>query len=232
MCSIWFGADYFCSDWKSTRCSKRTIVCLLHLWKRCKAVWNVSIKNYLLSIHSLLLTFNTKPAADKLHITLISWCGMKRNCIWLICALAGIELAHSGNTVFLHGMLWCAGYLLLTGRVRQSAEEREIISVLESVFRHKVDPFAMFSISAVNSSSVASDCRRPAAPPLTRPLLCQITSARLSGFDGIVWTYNMRRMALLIEQALRFAEPVLLVGETGYAGVISACFFSLMFLSM
>jgi len=115
----------------------------------------------------------------------------------------------------------CTGYLLLAGRVRHSSEENEIIAVLESVFRHKIDPHAMFSVPAVDSVNVAGGRRRPAALPLTLPLLRRIVSTKLNGFDGVVWTYNMRRMAVLVEQALRFAEPVLLVGETGCVGVSS-----------
>jgi len=119
------------------------------------------------------------------------------------------------------------GYLLLAGRVRHSAEEREIISVLESIFRHKIDPRAMFSDPAVDSVNVNGNRRRSASPPLTLPLLHRITSTKLSGFDGVVWTYSMRRMSILVEQALRFAEPVLLVGETGYV-VVSFAFFCLL----
>ena len=36
-----------------------------------------------------------------------------------------------------------------------------------------------------------------------------------AGFEHIVWTYGMRRMAVLVGQALKFGEPVLLVGDTG-----------------
>ena len=91
--------------------------------------------------------------------------------------------------------------------------------MLESVFRHKIDPHAMFSLPVVDSTSVAGDRRRSTTPPMTAPLLHRIMSTKLCGFDGIVWTYNMRRMAVLVEQALRFAEPVLLVGETGCVDV-------------
>lgn len=94
--------------------------------------------------------------------------------------------------------------------------------MLESVFRHKVDPHAMFSVPAADTVNVVVNrCRSAAAPPLTLPLLRRIVSTKLSGFDGVVWTYNMRRMAVLVEQALRFDEPVLLVGETGCVGIYS-----------
>jgi midasin (ATPase involved in ribosome maturation) len=32
---------------------------------------------------------------------------------------------------------------------------------------------------------------------------------------GLAWTYDMRRMCVLVGQAWKFQEPVLLVGETG-----------------
>jgi len=96
--------------------------------------------------------------------------------------------------------------------------------VLESIFRHKIDPLAMFSVSSVDLVNAAGDRRRSASPPLTLPLLRRIMSTELSGFDGVVWTYSMRRMSVLVEQALRFAEPVLLVGETGCVTVSFACF--------
>lgn len=34
-------------------------------------------------------------------------------------------------------------------------------------------------------------------------------------FGHVVFTYNMRRLAVLVARALQFNEPVLLVGETG-----------------
>ena len=32
---------------------------------------------------------------------------------------------------------------------------------------------------------------------------------------GLAWTFDMRRMCVLVGQAWKFQEPVLLVGETG-----------------
>ena len=42
-----------------------------------------------------------------------------------------------------------------------------------------------------------------------------VTTEMPNGFEHVVWTYNMRRMAAMVGQALKFREPVLLVGETG-----------------
>ena len=39
--------------------------------------------------------------------------------------------------------------------------------------------------------------------------------ATVQSFKHIVWTFHMRRMAVLVGQALKFEEPILLVGETG-----------------
>lgn len=78
----------------------------------------------------------------------------------------------------------------------------------------------------------AGERRRSSAPPQTLSLLHRITSAKLSGFDSVVWTYNMRRMVVLVEQALRFAEPVLLVGETGCVVVFAFAFVYSVFLSI
>lgn len=38
-------------------------------------------------------------------------------------------------------------------------------------------------------------------------------------FRHVVWTYGMRRLAVLVGRALRFGESVLLVGETGWDSV-------------
>lgn len=39
-------------------------------------------------------------------------------------------------------------------------------------------------------------------------------------FDHLVWTRDMRRLLVLVGNALKYNEPILLVGETGYAIVI------------
>lgn len=100
--------------------------------------------------------------------------------------------------------------MLLAGRVRHESEAAEIADVLEAAFKCKVDPRKLFTFS----TDVVQD-RRSAASPLCWPLLERMTSSVPNGFENVVWTYSMRRMALILEQALRFGEPVLLVGETG-----------------
>ena len=94
------------------------------------------------------------------------------------------------------------GYMLLAGKVRKAEECDVIREVLEKHIKRKVDPNLLFSLDSKTS-------------PTTRQLLEQVTVASPAGFEHVVWTYSMRRMAVLVGQALQFGEPVLLVGETG-----------------
>ncbi|KAF4522959.1 hypothetical protein B566_EDAN009549 [Ephemera danica] len=56
----------------------------------------------------------------------------------------------------------------------------------------------------------------------TKDILEVVTKASLPGFEHIVWTFNMRRLAVLVGKAVQFSEPALLVGETG-CGKTSVC---------
>ncbi|CAH1229365.1 MDN1 [Branchiostoma lanceolatum] len=94
------------------------------------------------------------------------------------------------------------GYMLLAGRVRRPEECDVIRTILEKHLRRKVDPARLFSLGK-DTSQVAAG------------ILKQVSMATPDGFSHVVWTYNMRRLAVLIGQALKFGEAVLLVGETG-----------------
>lgn len=94
------------------------------------------------------------------------------------------------------------GYLILAGKVRQTDERDIIEDVLEKHIKRKVCPDNLFSLHTNTS-------------PVTKPILEMILNNQLSEFTHIVWTYNMRRLAVLIAKAFTFNEPVLLVGETG-----------------
>uniref|UniRef100_A0A3Q3JWH6 Midasin n=1 Tax=Monopterus albus TaxID=43700 RepID=A0A3Q3JWH6_MONAL len=80
------------------------------------------------------------------------------------------------------------GYMLLAGRVRKPEEEAIILSILEKHFKRTVNPENLFSVVAKLSTKE---------------------------FRHIVWTYGMRRLAVLVGRALRFGESVLLIGDTG-----------------
>ncbi len=44
----------------------------------------------------------------------------------------------------------------------------------------------------------------------------KVTAQTLPGFDHVVWTHSMMRMAVMVGLAMQFGEPVLLVGDTGF----------------
>ncbi|ELT89072.1 hypothetical protein CAPTEDRAFT_156074, partial [Capitella teleta] len=94
------------------------------------------------------------------------------------------------------------GYMLLAGRVRRNEETLIIQEVLEKHLKRKVHANSLFDLHDGTS-------------PTTRPILEAAMQAPPADFGHIVWTHNMRRMAALVGQALKFGEPVLLVGDTG-----------------
>ena len=84
--------------------------------------------------------------------------------------------------------------------------------MLEKQFKRTVDPQRLFTLNAETS-------------PVTRPILESLHQQQLNSddeFSHLVWTYAMRRLAVLVGQAVRFVEPVLLVGDTG-CGKTSVC---------
>ncbi|XP_059060931.1 midasin [Achroia grisella] len=94
------------------------------------------------------------------------------------------------------------GYLILAGKVRQTDERTIIEEVIEKHLKRKVSPVNLFSLHQATS-------------PVTKSILETILNNQLEEFSHVVWTYNMRRLAILIAKAFAFDEPVLLVGETG-----------------
>ncbi|XP_055954864.1 midasin-like [Patella vulgata] len=101
------------------------------------------------------------------------------------------------------------GYMLLAGRVRKPEECQVIQEVINKHFKRKVDPGRLFNLNSETSTTTAS-------------LLNTALGQSQPGFQHVVWTYSMRRLAVLIGQAIRFKEPVLLVGETG-CGKTTVC---------
>lgn len=94
------------------------------------------------------------------------------------------------------------GYLVLAGKVRQTDERKIIEEVIEKHIKRKVSPDNLFSLHQATS-------------PVTKAILEAILNNQLEEFSHVVWTYNMRRLGVLIAKAFTFDEPVLLVGETG-----------------
>ena len=94
--------------------------------------------------------------------------------------------------------------MLLAGRCRNPGECDVIQEVIETHLKRKLDKDALFGNP--ESSSV---------PSVSSQLLSKLMGHLPDGFSHIVWTHNMRRLAVLAGRALQFSEPVLLVGETG-----------------
>ncbi|XP_017784384.1 PREDICTED: midasin [Nicrophorus vespilloides] len=100
------------------------------------------------------------------------------------------------------------GYLLLAGRVRKGEEREEIAEVIKKHIKREVVPQHLFTLSDKTSS-------------ITRPILEKIYENRDS-CGNVVWTYNMRQLAVLVFKGIAFKEPILLVGETG-GGKTTVC---------
>lgn len=94
------------------------------------------------------------------------------------------------------------GYLVLAAKVRKAEEADQIRQVIKKHLKRDVDPDTLFTLNDKTS-------------PVTRHILENILNNSVPGFDHIVWTYHMRRMAVLVKKSCQFKEPVLLVGETG-----------------
>ena len=83
------------------------------------------------------------------------------------------------------------GYMLLAGRVRNNEEINLIKSILEKKFKCTISLDDIFYDKKQDKKDFFSQ------------------------FETIVWTKAYKRLATLIEEAIKFEEPVLLVGETG-----------------
>ncbi|XP_067882619.1 midasin [Heterodontus francisci] len=92
------------------------------------------------------------------------------------------------------------GYMLLAGRVRKEEEVAVIRRILEKHFKKRLVPEVIFSQSSLEQ-------RMNQWPSLK--------SVMPDDFHHVVWTYGMRKLAILVGQALQFGEAVLIVGETG-----------------
>lgn len=108
--------------------------------------------------------------------------------------------------------------MLLAGRVRKEEEVAIIQEVIEKHMKCRVGPERLFNLSGDTSPTVISILQEVMGQS---PLAADVSSgrsavsSRVNGFEHIVWTHSMRRLAVLIGQAIRFNEPVLLVGDTG-----------------
>ena len=92
------------------------------------------------------------------------------------------------------------GFLLLAERVRNVEERRAVKRVIEEVMKVQIDETQIYSLDKIEHSLDLS----------------------ISTHQDVVWTKSMRRLYVLVTEALKSNEPVLLVGETG-SGKTTVC---------
>ncbi|CAB4065095.1 MDN1 [Lepeophtheirus salmonis] len=93
------------------------------------------------------------------------------------------------------------GYMVLVSRIRRKDEEDVIKEHIEKITKIKLCDEEILTFTS-EKNGLATICEQ----------LFLLKSYKNS---GIVWTHNAQRMAILLLHAIRFKEPVLLVGETG-----------------
>ncbi|KAI0087051.1 hypothetical protein BDY19DRAFT_324469 [Irpex rosettiformis] len=96
------------------------------------------------------------------------------------------------------------GYMLLAERVRREEDKTIVKGVLESVMKVSIDPERLYDLQG-SATDVAA-----------------YLGISLPTKSSLVWTSAMKRLFTLVARALRFNEPLLLVGETG-CGKTSVC---------
>lgn len=93
--------------------------------------------------------------------------------------------------------------MLLAGRLRDSSDEKVVMEVVQKHFKRTVNPHQLFGQDGGQGSITSHQCLS----------LLQMTLPE--GFNHLVWTGELLRMAVLAYRAISFNEPVLLVGNTG-----------------
>ncbi len=96
------------------------------------------------------------------------------------------------------------GYMLLAERARREEDKAVVKEVMETIMKVRIDPSRMYNLG-------------PSRPDVASYLGCPVPAS-----SKLVWTLAMQRLFVLLARALRFNEPVLLVGETG-CGKTSVC---------
>lgn len=99
------------------------------------------------------------------------------------------------------------GYLVLSAKVRNQVETEIITETLHKNFSKKIEVENLFSLNEKTSM-------------VTKSILELLMT--YSGTQNVVWTLQMRRMAILVSKSLQFNEPVLLVGQSG-CGKTTVC---------
>ena len=96
------------------------------------------------------------------------------------------------------------GFMLLAERARREDDRVVVKSVIESIMKVHIDETTLYSFDRF------------------RDELKGFLTFDVPSLSNVVWTKAMQRLLILVGRALRFKEPVLLVGETG-SGKTSVC---------
>eukprot|EP00794_Sanderia_malayensis_P000583 gene583-1243_t len=91
------------------------------------------------------------------------------------------------------------GYMLLAGRCRKAEEADLIKETIEKIMKRQINLSELYGTGSIT----------------TRALIQELDSVKTDEFKHLVWTSNLRRMAVLVGRAMQFNEPILLVGDTG-----------------
>ncbi|KAI0754666.1 midasin [Daedaleopsis nitida] len=110
----------------------------------------------------------------------------------------------AGRDAISYDELAANGYMLLAERTRRDDDKAVVKEVIESIMKVRIDESSLYNLrNAKNDTSEFLGCPAPSS-------------------SQVVWTAAMQRLFVLTARALRFNEPVLLVGETG-CGKTSVC---------
>ena len=110
----------------------------------------------------------------------------------------------AGREAFSTQQLAQNGYMLLAERARRPEDKALVKEVIETVMKEQIDPDALYNFEVPTTDIITT-------------LGVQIPKA-----SNVIWTSAMKRLFLLVANALKYNEPVLLVGETG-SGKTSVC---------
>jgi midasin len=104
------------------------------------------------------------------------------------------------------------GYMLIAERARRVDDKVVVREVIEQVMRVRLDEAKLYDLRDASNT--------PAAARIGEEIASELVGKAEA--SGIVWTDAMQRLLCLVAAALRYDEPVLLVGETG-SGKTSVC---------
>jgi midasin len=96
------------------------------------------------------------------------------------------------------------GYMLLAERARRDDDKAVVKEVIQSIMGVQINEDVLYNL------------HRPGTD------MAEFLGVPLPSISNIIWTKAMQRLYILVCRALKFNEPVLLVGETG-SGKTSVC---------